>query len=189
MGEIMDKSLKSYAAAAALALSLTTPASADTFLELTNIKGDSLDASFKDQIVVLAWSWGLSNSGTTHIGSGSGAGKANFNDISITKYLDNASGTLYTNIAKGDRIAKGTLSVTTNGAAGGQVLIAKYDLEDILVSSASTGGSSAEDRLTENVTLNFSKFTITTWSLDPQTGNPVQDGDPFCWDIAENKEC
>ena len=32
------------------------------------------------------------------------------------------------------------------------------ELEDILVSHVSTGGSHGEDRLTENVTLNFAKF-------------------------------
>ena len=33
----------------------------------------------------------MSQSGTTHMGSGGGAGKANFQDLSFTKYIDNAS--------------------------------------------------------------------------------------------------
>ena len=37
---------------------------------------------------MLAWSWGVSQSGTMHIGTGGGAGKANVQDLSITKYVD-----------------------------------------------------------------------------------------------------
>ena len=39
----------------------------------------------KDKIDILAWSWGLSNSGTAHVGGGAGAGKVNVQDISVTK--------------------------------------------------------------------------------------------------------
>lgn len=37
---------------------------------------------------VLAWSWGASNSGTTHMGGGGGAGKANVQDLSLTRSTD-----------------------------------------------------------------------------------------------------
>jgi len=64
----------------------------DMFLDLgQKIKGEAVDAAFKDTIQVLAWSWGVSNSGTFHMGKGGGAGKANFQDISFTKYIDTAS--------------------------------------------------------------------------------------------------
>jgi type VI secretion system secreted protein Hcp len=36
----------------------------------------------------------------------------------------------------------------------------KIHIEDIIVSSISTGGSGGEDRLTENVTLNFGRFKV-----------------------------
>ena len=41
--------------------------------------------SHKEEIDVLAWSWGASQSGTTHLGSGGGAGKVNVQDLSFTK--------------------------------------------------------------------------------------------------------
>src|SRR5262245_29190635 len=40
---------------------------------------------------VLAFSWGLSNTGTTHVGGGGGAGKANVQDLSLTKFIDEHS--------------------------------------------------------------------------------------------------
>jgi type VI secretion system secreted protein Hcp len=43
----------------------------DMFLELEGIKGEAQDGKHKDKIDVLAWSWGMSQSGSTHAGSGS----------------------------------------------------------------------------------------------------------------------
>jgi len=63
----------------------------DMFLKLEPIKGESQDKAHKDEMDILAWSWGMSQSGTTHMGKGSGSGKANFQDLSVTKYVDSAS--------------------------------------------------------------------------------------------------
>ena len=46
----------------------------DMFLKLGDVKGESVDGSHKDEIDVLAWSWGMSQSGTTHMGGGGGSG-------------------------------------------------------------------------------------------------------------------
>ena len=57
----------------------------DMFLALKGeIKGEAQDAKHKGEIDVLAWSWGLSQSGSFHVGGGGGAGKANFQDISFS---------------------------------------------------------------------------------------------------------
>ena len=57
----------------------------DIFLKIEGINGEAQDTSHKKEIDVLAWSWGASQSGTTHSGGGGGSGKASFQDISITK--------------------------------------------------------------------------------------------------------
>ena len=36
----------------------------------------------------------------------------------------------------------------------------KIKMEEVLITSVSTGGSGGEDRLTENITLNFSKVSL-----------------------------
>ena len=182
----MKKSLKSYAASAAVALSLTLPASADVFLLLSDIPGDSLNASYKDHIDVLAWSWGLSNSSTTHVSSGFGDGKASFQDISLTKFIDKASPKLITRIANGVHIKEGTLFVTADVGQATQVLVTELKLEDIIVSSLSVS-SSSNDQPAENTTLNFSKFTITNNTIKPD--GSLTKGIPFCWDIAANEQC
>ncbi|MCR9108570.1 type VI secretion system tube protein Hcp [Marivita sp. XM-24bin2] len=128
----------------------------DMFLDLKGIPGESKDDKHKDKIDVLAWSWGCSQSGTMHFGGGGGAGKANFQDISVTKWIDKASPILMTNVATGDHIAEGTLIVRKAGAKPLEYI--KITMTDILVTSVSTGGSGGEDRLTENVSLNFAQI-------------------------------
>ena len=46
----------------------------DMFLKMDGIKGESVDDKHKDEIDVLSWSWGMSQSGSAHMGGGAGAG-------------------------------------------------------------------------------------------------------------------
>ncbi|HYN78560.1 MAG TPA: type VI secretion system tube protein Hcp, partial [Lamprocystis sp. (in: g-proteobacteria)] len=63
----------------------------DMFLKLEGVTGESQDKTHTGEIDVLAWSWGLSQSGTFHTGGGGGAGKVNVQDLSFTKYIDKSS--------------------------------------------------------------------------------------------------
>jgi type VI secretion system secreted protein Hcp len=154
----------------------------DMFLELKDIAGESQDKKYKDKIDVLAWSWGMSQSGTTHMGSGGGSGKASFQDLSLTKYVDASTPTLMQKLAKGEHITEGTLIVRK---AGGKALeYIKLKIEEIIVTSVTTGGSGGEDRLTENITLNFQKFEFyyTPQKADGTGGTEKE----FKYDIASN---
>jgi len=130
----------------------------DMFLKLDTVQGEARDKSHKGEIDVLAWSWGVSQSGTTHMGGGGGAGKASFQDISVTKYVDAGSTTLMRMCATGEHIPAGTLTVRKAGKTPLEYIIIK--MKEILVTSVSTGGSGGEDRLTENVSLNFANVDI-----------------------------
>lgn len=138
----------------------------DMFLKLEGVKGESLDDKHPGEIDILAWSWGLSQSGTVHLGGGAGAGKANVQDISVTKYVDIASPTLAKFCAQGKHIPTGNLVIRKAGTNPLEYMT--YDLETIMITSLSTGGSGSEDRLTENVTLNFAKvkFKYTSQAKD-----------------------
>jgi type VI secretion system secreted protein Hcp len=59
-------------------------------------------------------------------------------------------------------------------------------MEEVMITSVSTGGSGGEDRLTENVTLNFGKFEYeyVPQKTDGSPDSPVK----FGWDIAANKK-
>ena len=59
-------------------------------------------------------------------------------------------------------------------------------MKDCIVSSISTGGSGGEDRITENITINFGEFeyTYTPQKPDGSAGSAL----PFKFDIAANLE-
>ena len=158
----------------------------DMFMKIGDFKGESVDKTHKENIDVLAWSWGLSNSGTTHAGGGGGSGKANVQDLSFTKYADSCSHNLIASCFSGKHIPKANLVVRKAGGKGAPVEYIKIEMEEVLVSSVSTGGSGGEDRLTENITLNFAKvkFEYTPQSADGTKGTAL----PVILDIAANDE-
>jgi type VI secretion system secreted protein Hcp len=156
----------------------------DMFIKIGDINGESIDkdAAHKDSIDVLAWSWGLSQSGSFHQGSGGGAGKVSVQDISITKYVDSSTTALILAACKGTAYDKAVLTVRKAGDKPLEYI--KITLEQVLVSSLSTGGSGGEDRLTENLSLNFAKFKLEYTKQAAKGGKDVTS--TAAWDIPGN---
>ncbi|KAG9607457.1 hypothetical protein KCV01_g5078, partial [Aureobasidium melanogenum] len=123
-----------------------------------DIKGSSKHANHKDEVPILGWAWGVSNTGDLHHGEGhTGGGKANVQDITITKYVDASSNAILNACCTGKRIKDVTLYVSN--ATGEQTDFVSIEMsEGVLITAVSTGGSGMDDRLTENVTLHFGKF-------------------------------
>lgn len=157
----------------------------DMFLTIEGeIEGEAQDDVYKAKqaMDVLAWSWGMSQSGSFHSGGGGGAGKASFQDISVTKWVDKASPVLMLYCANGDHFEKANLVVRKAGKTPLEYI--KLEMTKVMITSVSTGGSGGEDKLTENVTLNFSDVKV-EYSKQKDDGSgeaPVT----FAWDIAGN---
>ncbi|MFZ2265942.1 MAG: type VI secretion system tube protein Hcp [Azonexus sp.] len=156
----------------------------DMFLKLGNIKGESVDGNHKDSIDVLAWSWGMSQSSSTHIGGGGGSGKVHVQDISFTKYIDASSHALIQACCNGEHFDKALLTVRKAGKTPLEYI--KISMEEVIISSVNTGGSGGEDRLTENVTLNFAKFKYEYTTQDKTGGQGTTM--TANWDIAKNQD-
>lgn len=156
----------------------------DMFLKIDNYDGESKDDTHTNEIDILAWSWGMSQSGTTHTGGGGGAGKANVQDVSITKWIDKASAKLMKICLTGTHFKKAELVVRKAGDRPLEYI--KLTMEDGLVTSVSVGGSGGEDRLTENMTLNFARFK---YEYYPQKQDGSGDAAiEVVYDIQKNKE-
>jgi type VI secretion system secreted protein Hcp len=154
----------------------------DMFLKLDGVTGESKDKVHPKEIDVLAWSWAMSNCGSAHVGGGAGSGKADVHDLSFTKYVDSSSPKLMLNCCSGTHLAKGLLTVRKAG--GNPLEYVKIKMETIYITNVATNGSGAEDRLTENVTLNFAKVSV---DYTPQKADGSADtAIPFGWDIAAN---
>ncbi len=156
----------------------------DMFIKIGDLEGESADKSHGKEIDVLAWSWGMSQSGNMHQGGGGGAGKVSIQDISITKWIDKSSPNLMMACSNGKHFPEAKLTVRK---AGGESPIEYLiiTLKEVLVSSVSTGGSGGEDRLTENVSLNFAQVLV---DYQPQKADGAKDGGPvkYGWNIREN---
>ena len=156
----------------------------DMFIKIGDVEGESADKTHAKEIDVLAWSWGMSQSGSMHVGGGGGAGKVSIQDISLTKWIDKSSPNLMMACSSGKHYPEAKLTIRK---AGGEdpVEYLIITLKEVLVSSISTGGSGGEDRLTENVTLNFGQVLV---DYQPQKQDGSKDGGPikYGWNIREN---
>jgi type VI secretion system secreted protein Hcp len=83
----------------------------DMFIKIGELKGESNDKVHKDEIDVLAWSWGMSNSGSAQQGGGAGAGKCNVQDLRFTMYIDKSSPDQMLACCNGKHFPKATLTV------------------------------------------------------------------------------
>jgi type VI secretion system secreted protein Hcp len=119
-----------------------------------------------------------------HTGGGGGAGKASFQDISFTKYLDKASTALMIALAKGAHIPE--CKLTCRKAGEGQQKYVEITMKKCIVTSVSTGGSGGEDRLTENVSLNFAEVSFEYFMQDAK--GATASGGKLAWNIAANAE-
>ena len=156
----------------------------DMFLKLNGVDGESKDKAHGKEIDVLSWSWGMSNSGSAHVGGGAGSGKVNVQDLSVTKYLDSSSAPLMLSCCNGKHFDTAVLTVRKAGEKPVEYVTIK--LQEVLITSVSTGGSGGEDRLTENVNLNFAKVKVEYLPQEAKGGKGTMI--PFSWDIAANDD-
>src|SRR5215510_1431232 len=157
----------------------------DMFLKLDPVKGEAQDKTHKDEIEVLSFHWGVSQSGSMHSGTGGGSSKVSVQDLTFTHWIDKASADLFKCCATGKHIDKGVL-VIRKAAGAEPIEYLKISLDKVIVTNVSTGGAHGEERLTENVTLNFAKFKYEyTQQLD--TGGKGATPQ-FGWDIQKHQE-
>ncbi len=157
----------------------------DIFLKIGDIKGESLDDKHKDEIDVMSFSWGVTQTGTGALGGGAGAGKVQFHDFHFSSKTSKASPKLFLACASGEHIKDAALSVrrSTETRAPDDYLVIK--MNDVLISSYQTGGSGQDDRPTDEVSLNFAKieFTYKPQKPDGSFDAPITEA----WDLKANK--
>ena len=77
-------------------------------------------------------------------------------------------------------------SLTVRKAGDKPVEYCKIKLEEVIITSVSTGGSGHDDRLTEHVTMNFGKVSVDYTPQDDKgaAGTAI----PMSWDVAANTQ-
>lgn len=159
-------------------------ATGDYFLKIDGIDGESTDSKHKNEIDVLEWSWGETQSGKMAAGGGGGAGKVAMQDFNFVMNVNKASPKLLQACACGQHIKSAVLICRKAGSDQQEYL--KITLSDLIVSSYQTGGSSRSDILPiDKISLNYSKieFEYKEQKADGTLGGPVKGG----WNLKENK--
>jgi len=165
-----------------LGLSDNAFAALNMYMKIEGVDGEAIDpvGGHSDEIDVLAWSWGMTQSGP--IGNSAGAGKVSIQDLTITKFIDRSSTDFWEFLEEGEECSTcgGFEQVILTVRNAGDPNLVDYlviTLKNVRVTSVSTGGSSADDRITETIILNFAEIEMQYTPQDP-TGDPEE---PKTW--------
>ncbi|HSE81505.1 MAG TPA: type VI secretion system tube protein Hcp [Gaiellaceae bacterium] len=156
---------------------------ADYFLKVDGIPGESVDAKHKDEIDVLAFSWGVSQAGGTSSGGGGASGKAAFDDLLVVARMSKASPLLWLACASGTHIKTAVLTCRRRGKSAHEFLA--ITLSDAVVTSYEL--DSSDDGLPLDQ-IAFSPAKVETrYTPADKTGKtqpPISAG----WDLKANKK-
>ncbi len=154
----------------------------DFFLKLSNdINGESVDTKHKNEITVMSFSWGASQTTSVAGTGGSGAGKANLADFSIMKNYDLASTPLFKALLSGTHITSGVLTATKSGGSGSPFMTLTFG--ELFVTSTQISGSSEVPM--ESVSFSYNTLK-TEYSTQSETGI-VTTADSVSYDLKQNK--
>jgi type VI secretion system secreted protein Hcp len=133
--------------------------SADVFLKLDGIAGESTDEDHKGEIDVEAFTFNAKRA----------SGKVKVSPLRIIKVYDASSPKLMQAAVSGRHIKSGTLTFRRSGDPNG-VEFLTYKLSDVTVASYQEGGANADDRtlgsLEDEVGLNPAKVQVTEKTVD-----------------------
>ena len=137
----------------------------DFFLKLDGIDGESADDKHKNEITIMSFSWGASQTTSVSGSGGSGAGKASLADLSIMKNYDVASAPMYKALLLGTHIATGVLTAVKSGGDGSPFLT--ISLGEVFVTSIQISGSSEVPM--ESVSFSYNQIK-TQYAQQDETG-------------------
>jgi type VI secretion system secreted protein Hcp len=140
-------------------------------LKINKVQGESTVANHLGEIDVLSWKWGLTQSATGQVG-GARAGTADVTDLTIMKYVDNASPTLIQACFNGDDQVQAVLTVMKGTAANPLEFLKITMSKTVIISSVRPGDPLPNDKYSETVTFNFAhvKFEYTPLKPDNSKG-------------------
>lgn len=144
----------------------------DFFLKIDGIDGESTDDKHKGELEIQSWSWGATNMATMGAGGGGGGGKADFSDITISKFADKSTPKLLNAVATGQHIK--SMILVCRKAGGDKQEYLKVTLSDVLISSyhsSASGGSSPIPN--ESISLNYG---VIQYEYKPQKTDGSLDG-------------
>ncbi len=152
-------------------------------LKIDSIPGESRKKGHEGQIEILNWSFGMDQQASVGQGHGSGAGRVQVRDLTLSKYICKADTALMQHCCNGKHIPEITLFCEKAGGDS-TVEYVKIVCKQVLVTNHSVSGSEG-DLVIASVSLNFSEyvFTYTQQEAEGNAGAAATQG----WNIATNE--
>ena len=131
----------------------------EVHLDIGKIQGESSSTAHPNEIEVVSWAWGLSNTAVRSAqGDTTKGGKASVGEISLVKHTDKSSPALVLAVTGCQTFPTATISLSksTGGKKPEDYFVIK--LTNAYISSLHLSSPSAEGLGTETLTLNFQKI-------------------------------
>ena len=131
------------------------------FVRFVGIECESSDAGHKGCAEALSFTWGVHQPAGAEVGEHE---RADFDDFTFTKVVDNGSPALYAHCARGSSVSQVTFEVCT-WIQGGWVNIMTFTLSDTMITGVEllgTSEASGAPRPLERVSIRYSKIN---WSV------------------------
>jgi type VI secretion system secreted protein Hcp len=122
------------------------------------INGEAHDDKHKNEIEVLAWSWGMQ--GRAALGGGGATGKATVRELRVTKRVDKSSTALMAALRHNEPIKEATLTVRKAGKEQLEYFTVKIENGRVMSIDIEAGDVANSPAMFEKVTFSFNKITI-----------------------------
>jgi type VI secretion system secreted protein Hcp len=128
------------------------------FMKIDDVAGESVDSSHAGEIDVLSWSWGASQTGSSAVAGGSGAGKANVQDLTFGMHFEKSIPVLAGMLMAGTPFKQAQLTIRKAGTTPLEYI--KVIMTTGIVSNVSFSGTPGSDFQAASVSLNFSAVEV-----------------------------
>lgn len=122
------------------------------------INGEANDQVHKNEIEVLAWSWGMQ--GKPSLGGGTASGKATIRELRITKRVDKSSTALMSALRTNEEIKEAILTLRKAGKKPLEYLTIKIENGRVVSIDLEAGDVSGSPALFERVSFSFNKISV-----------------------------
>lgn len=158
----------------------------EVHLNLGSVQGESSSKAHPNEIEVISFSWGLSNSAIRSAQGGTTkGGKVSINEITLVKHTDKSTPLLVNAVASCQTFPTATISLSksTGGKKPEDYFIIK--MNNAYISSLQLSSPAAEALGTETVSLNFQKITM-DYKMQNDMGILVSASSATC-DLTQGK--
>lgn len=144
-----------------------------------DVRGESIRQGFMGKIELLSLGHGVAMQITGDISSSErSSGKANHQDMTVTKYLDSASPVLNQSCCEGRAFPQVDIIINRDNQ-GSLIELMRYTMKNVLISSVSIGGGGG-DKPVETLTLNYNQIS---WNFSLQKSEGGAEGK---WNLSTN---